>query len=337
MYKYVSKIIVSIIKNILPYGLINPMVQKRNKIKKDKLSIPDSKEPEIFNKEGKKLRTFFLLDEMYRDQPYSFVLGRDPQYIHWDRYNYGLKTHFYTHKFITSIIGKPEKKFAFFNESEAIVPHHYKLMLENKNLANEFDKVFTHSEKLLNILPNALFLPGGGVWYGTDLGGGILNPENYNIKNKNISIVSSYKNSCQLHAFRTEIAKKYKSSPLVDTFGTFDGGKQIKISESLTDYRYSIVIENYLSPYWFTEKVMNCFASMTIPIYIGASKIGEFFNTDGIIQIDTPELSEIEKAIASCNYKDYESRMPAILENYIKVQDFLSIEDYLYETYSNIL
>ena len=127
----------------------------------------------------------------------------------------------------------------------------------------------------------------------------------------------------------------YKNKSNVDTFGTFDGGEYIQISKSLEDYRYTIAIENEINSYWFTEKILNCFAAMTVPIYIGAEKISDFFNPDGIIQVESPDQNNIDKIIAGCNEKDYESRISAIVDNYNRVFDYLCIEDYIYTKYSN--
>ena len=120
----------------------------------------------------------------------------------------------------------------------------------------------------------------------------------------------------------------------VDTYGTFDGGSYIKISDSLKDYRYTIAIENDISPYRFTEKILNCFAAMTVPIYIGATKIGDFFNTDGIIQIETLDYEYIDKIIRNCNEEDYAMRTSALIDNYNRVKDYLCVEDYMYKHYS---
>ena len=71
-------------------------------------------------------------------------------------------------------------------------------------------------------------------------------------------------------------------------FGTFNNDKGfVNINNTLTRYRYSIAIENDVTSYFFTEKITNCFASLTIPIYLGASCVDKFFNKDGIIKIDT--------------------------------------------------
>jgi hypothetical protein len=318
----------SFIKDILPYKIVSYYTEKRLN-----LEIPSSDEPPLYNAHGQEVKTIFLKSDISRHWPYGFVTGQFPRYILWDRNNYGLKNHVYVHNKILHTIGRPVRKFALFIEAETIVPQDYMLFEKHKGLDKDFDIIFTDSVSLLNKYSNAAFIPASGVWYGTAFHGGSINKEQYKLKKKNVSIVSSRKMMCELHKFRIDVARYYKNSPLVDTFGTFDGGPYIKLAEALDKYRYSIIVENDISPYRFTEKILNCFASMTIPIYIGAAKIGDFFNLDGIIQVHKVDIDYINRLISNCHEKDYLSRLPAILDNFKKVNDFLCVEDYLYTHY----
>jgi len=320
------------IKNILPYGISNHFVQKKI-ILKSRTDISSSEEPPVFNSDGQKLKTIFLSDDLARSSPYSFVLGRYPRYILWDRHNYGLKNHMYSHRKILSVIGSPRKKFATLQESEVIAHDDFKIFDRHSVLKDEFTLIFTHNARLLDKYHNAVFAPASGVWYGTNYWGGQLNPEQHTLKTKNISMLSSNKTMCNMHKFRISLAKYYKNSTNVDTYGNFDGGNRIELHIPFEEYRYSIAIENEVSPYYFTEKILNCFASMTIPIYIGATKIADYFNGDGIIQVKSLDFENMDKIIADCNEKDYENRIPAIIDNYNRVQNFLCLEDYIYNNY----
>ena len=324
----------SVIKNILPYGISNYFLKKKNALYARENTMP-FEEPPIFNDKGQKLKTAFLKDYRARNWPYSFVANRYPEYLFWDRFNYGLHNHFYSHEEIKQTIGKPVKKFAFLLESEIIDPETYFLYKKHPGLIKEFDLLFTHSSSLLEKYDNAVFIPGGGVYCGTLLHGGTLHSEQFKSKTKNISLVSSHKTFCELHKFRLDLARYYKKSSLVDTFGTFDGGQYIKISDSLEKYRYSFAVENDITSYRFTEKILNCFASMTVPIYIGAAEIGKFFNPDGIIQIPKLEFTEADKIVKMCCEKDYHSRLTAIIDNFNRVQNYLCIEDYIWKNYCN--
>ena len=160
----------------------------------------------------------------------------------------------------------------------------------------------------------------------------MLQPQAYQHKTKDISFVCSHKRMCPLHHWRFDLATQCKQQHQADTFGTFDGGSYLPtLSEVLLPYRFNICIENDISPYYFTERLTTALACQTIPIYLGASKIHEFFNMDGIIQIS--QQTDIEKVLKSCTPQEYQRRLPAVLDNYQRVQNFLNTWDWVYEHY----
>ena len=138
-----------------------------------------------------------------------------------------------------------------------------------------------------------------------------------------------------MHLFRIALAMKCKKENLADTYGTFDGGSHITIDDSLKSYRYSIAVENDISPYFFTEKILNCFAAQTIPVYIGATEIHKFFNPDGIITFGIGDIDNIENILKQCTKEEYERRLPAVIDNYNRViNKYLESNwDSIYERY----
>lgn len=284
----------------------------------------------IYNKDGQAMRTFFLRDDNMSNCPAWY----QSKYFIFDRFNYGLKVHFYSHMAMLEQMGNPDKKFGMYIEPESLVPEDYRIFDNNKGLEKDFDLIFTHSERFLDKFDNARFYSVcAKVWHVMQDENGNL-PENWlELKNKNTSIVSSDKTLCDLHKLRLELARKCKRENLADTFGTFDGGSFTTIDKSLTNYRYSIAIENEIEGYWFTEKILNCFANMTIPIYIGATHIDKFFNTDGIIRISPKDADNIENILKNCNEEEYLARLDAIKDNYYRSLKFQNSNDWLYETY----
>ena len=126
-------------------------------------SVPlNSKEPEIYNKYGERLRVLFLSD---RESAHGVYGGG--RYLYFDRYNYGLKKHFYTQDEAFRVVGKPDKKFAALVESRAIKPQSYINYLKNKNyIENDFEFVFSYDAEILNGLKNAKFAPlCANIWY----------------------------------------------------------------------------------------------------------------------------------------------------------------------------
>lgn len=286
--------------------------------------------PEIYNREGRRMEMFFLRDRVMAHSPYCLDVA--PTQFLWDRFNIGLDTHFYSHEHMLETMGDPSRRYGMLVESEAILPNDYKLFEKHKGLEKEFTAIFTYSEEILDKVDNAKFVPFAATpWYALPQEGGVLNPLQCEKKTKNISIVSSRKASCDLHRYRLELARKCKREALADTFGTFDGGPRIRLADCLADYRYSIVVENDIKPYYFSERLTSCFQAMTIPIYLGATKIDKFFNTDGIIKIDTS--SDMEKVLSQCNEKDYLGRLDAIKDNYRRVRQYENIWDWMYGKY----
>lgn len=281
--------------------------------------------PNIYNQEGQLLETYFIKNRHSQHAPF----GHEGKYFFWDRYNYGLDTHFYGPESMPKTLGKPLVKYGMLTESRIIVPQDYKVFHKHKGLEKEFKYIFTYDEQILNAVENARFYPiAAGIW-NQEMKTGLSEK-----KDRDVSILSSDKVMCELHRFRLALAKLCKAEGLADTYGRFDGGDYVKsVDETLDRYRFSFIIENDISDYYFSERLTSCLASQTIPIYVGARKISEFFNTDGMILLEKPDLELAKEALKQCNRQTYEEKLPAVLENYERVQEYRNMQDYLYEHY----
>jgi hypothetical protein len=84
--------------------------------------------------------------------------------------------------------------------------------------------------------------------------------------------------------------------------------------EMMFDCMFHVAIENTSIINWFTEKIVDCFISKTIPIYYGDTNIGSHFNSEGIL-----EVRNIGEIISICNRMTpeiYYSKLIAIEDNY---------------------
>ena len=297
-------------------------------------AVLSSNEPEIYSASGRRLHVFFISDIGSAHTPY----GLSPvEYILWDRYNFGLKTHFYDGDEVFLTAGNPDRRFAAIGESRSIIPKSYKRFERNRSyIENEFDLLFTNDAVLLDTFRNAKFVPySANYWYGMN-DESAISPDNYQKKDKNISIIASNKTMCRMHLVRQETARRCLREGLADAFGNFAGnseGSYVPIELPFQRYRFSIVIENNITPYYFTEKITNCFISQTIPVYIGATEIGKFFNPDGIISISLPDLDRLEEVLKQCTPEEYERRLPAVLDNFERVKEYANPCDYMYTRY----
>lgn len=279
-------------------------------------------EHDIYNKDGQKMRTFFIRDLQLAHTPFN-----ESKYFIWDRFNFYLKTHFYSHNCMLEQVGNPDKKYGMLIESESIMPKDYLIFDKHKGLEKDFDMIFTYSAKILDKFDNAKLVP-----FAANLWGTAGSADLYQTKTENVSILASSKIACDMHRFRYDLAMKCKQIPNVHTFGTFDGGQRLKsIDQVLTNYRYNICLENDVQPYYFSERLISAFANQTIPIYLGATEIDKFFNPDGIIKIDTK--TDIEKVLQQCTKEEYERRLPAVLDNYERCKKYFNAFDYMFENY----
>ncbi len=284
--------------------------------------------PLVYNRDGRPYDFYFIRDIHWAKSPYEGV----GKYFIYDRYNWGLRTHFYTHNAMLQTMGQPTRKYGMMVESRSIVPKDYDIFKKHRGLEREFEKIFAFDDEILNSISNVCFYPAGAeVWYGKKAG--TLNDKIYEEKTRNVSFLSSDKTMCEMHKKRVAAARFCHSNHLADVYGKVIGGNYVDIEKPLEKYRFSFAIENNQTDYYFTEKITNCFASQTIPIYLGAKKISEFFNEEGIIFIEEKDLESLEKVLKQCTAEEYERRLPAILDNYQRVQKYLNIQDYLYENY----
>jgi hypothetical protein len=223
-----------------------------------------------------------------------------------------------------------KRKIAWILEPRAIHPQVYEWIEQNNKL---FDFVLTFDANLLNRGENFLYYPHGRCHInGSPIVEVDTSQGQYNLKkSKTCSIIASSKNFTPGHQLRHKIIKnKYDD---VDEYGY--GYKPVESKrESLDEYYFSITIENSIQPGYWTEKIVDCFATQTIPIYWGDESVLEHFDGEGILFFKDPsELEEILKQIRKNGHEIYKSRQHAILKNYHLVEQYRIPEDWMYNKY----
>jgi hypothetical protein len=121
-------------------------------------------------------------------------------------------------------------------------------------------------------------------------------------KNKDLSWITSNKSSFPGHVSRMSFLEGIKGKIKFDLFGKGINPIDDKW-DGLFPYKYSLAVENYSGPYYWTEKISDCFLSWTMPIYYGCTNIAEYFPKESYISIDIkqPEVAIeiIQEAIAN--------------------------------------
>ena len=138
-------------------------------------------------------------------------------------------------------------------------------------------------------------------------------------------MVTSSKAYTDGHRKRMSVVNNFSGK--IDIYGR--GFNPIEFKEDgLATYMFSIAHENASYPGYFTEKILDCFATGTVPIYWGDPDIGKVFNIEGIIMLDDKFTTE------SLTPELYYSKIDAVKENCQTVREnFIMVEDYIYDNY----
>lgn len=184
---------------------------------------------------------------------------------------------------------------------------------------NYFNKILSSDEYVLNNCPNSELFVYGSCWVLTndnnqkiDLLEGYKN--NFKIEDKKfkLSFIRSNKKNLIGHRFRHEIDNLLE---METSFELLFPKEKIETKLPLfQDSMFHLAIENSQQKNYFTEKIVDCFMSFTMPIYWGCPNIGEFFDLDGIIVINNK--TELETILKEITIDDYLKRQTAMIKNY---------------------
>jgi hypothetical protein len=201
-----------------------------------------------------------------------------------------------------------------------------------RDYRNCYDYILTYHDDILEEFENSLLSVTPTTWI----------PEGYNFETKEFgvsSLVGNKHNNPHLpqmdgYSARWELYNSSDSIKIPRKFflsshspvSELDYSGKLVLGESknpLFDTQFHIAIENTnLIKNAFSEKLIDCFQTKTIPIYYGPSNIGEFFNPKGILYVDS--VKEIIDVCNGLNENTYESMREAIEDNYKRSADYSS-------------
>lgn len=208
-------------------------------------------------------------------------------------------------------------KIGWLLETREVDPSRY---VNFASFKDKYDFVMTHDAELLEKYPDKTrFAIFGGTW---------IKNKNYGVqpKTKNVSMIYSGKQYLTGHKIRHEVATTTEG---IDLFG-HGSPKPIRYKEeALLDYRFSIIIENSQTKNYFTEKLIDSLIVGTVPIYWGCPNVGDFFDTRGMIIVNS--VDEIREAVATLSEKEYLDRIDYITNNAELARKYDVTEDWMYE------
>ncbi len=251
---------------------------------------------------------------------------KDSLHIRWDRTGGKGPLVFFTDLCLPmaeSNIYDKSFKVAFLLEPPVINSGTYTYAYQNQD---KFDLILSHNQDFVDKLGNkAKYYENGMSWVDES------DWKKYD-KPKNISVVASNKNYAPGHKLRHEFIKKVKPGVL-DLYGSGYKTVDHKI-EALRDYKYSVAIENCRYKYYFTEKLIDCFLTHTIPIYWGSPDIEKFFDPNGmLIATNLQELISLTERVARNPDQMYNHRLTqeAMDKNFELAKKYSVAEDRIYE------
>jgi hypothetical protein len=192
-----------------------------------------------------------------------------------------------------------------------------------RNHKDCYNHIFTYHQDILDTFPNSTVSVTPTTWvrdYEPDR-------KEFNVSsvfgNKHLSIylpgLEGYNVRWELFTRRDEIKmdkRFYLSSNSPIPSINYEEHLVLKdLKTPMFDSQFHIAIENTNKiKNAFSEKLIDCFHTRTIPIYYGPSNIGDFFNPRGIFLVNS--VDEIISVCNSLNENTYDSLKDVIEENY---------------------
>ncbi len=182
-------------------------------------------------------------------------------------------------------------------ESKSIIPHIYS---RARLLTNSYKKIFTHDLSMCNgsnIIHISPYIP---AWVDKNSEAMIYK------KSLLVSMIASKKNICNGHDYRQKIADNFPYAEHLYGFGRKEVSRKV---EALKEYMFSVCMENSVYETYYTEKILDCFLTGTIPVYWGDKSICKIFNDKGILWLEEINVRDLNKDL-------YESMLPYVRENF---------------------
>jgi hypothetical protein len=202
--------------------------------------------------------------------------------------------------------------------------------------------VFTFLQDVLNINPKAVFFRGIYAWVTYDKPYEKKFAVSTVVGAKNNLVFEGYTKRHELWRRREEIAipKDFYLSHTyrptgVDISHELILGDERYSKNDMFDCMFHVCIENTSIPNYFSEKILDCFLTRTIPVYIGCPNIDRYFNANGICIADT-----VDEVIKWCNQStpnSYFAYTIAIEENFQRALQYVNWENLLKETILKLL
>ena len=197
---------------------------------------------------------------------------------------------------------------------------------------SKFDAIFAYDPRILELQNSYEFCP-VGTWVDNNL---LLEKRNQ------ITYLMSSKIWTKEHRMRFMIMDRWGKKKSIRDFEWYWHRSPPRVENKnsfFTNAKFHIVTENQVMPNMYSEKILDCFATKTIPIYYGCTNIDKYFNPKGIIQFNT--IDELDNILNTLTPDQYDQMLPYVEENYERCKPYHTksiqqrLEDLVQEVFFN--
>jgi hypothetical protein len=237
-----------------------------------------------------------------------YAIGRDEQFLYWDEF-----------AFTTKPLPECDAVIVFNNPSEKIeticYPENVIAFMMEPGIYSEHPWMFRGLQQYSTVYSplknaaNTVASPGFLGWHILQ-GWKELSLLPMPDDKTGISCIASNLAKLQGHRKRFDFINLLKKEmPSIDFYGRGSNFVTDK-KDGLLSYRYSIAMENTSMPYYFTEKLTDCFLTYTIPVYYGCQNLADYFPEKSFIRIDIEDpVKAIDKIGQLAETDDWQSRL----------------------------
>jgi hypothetical protein len=219
-------------------------------------------------------------------------------------------------------------------EPQTIMPFE-KYLIENYH---KYHTIYTFNPNILEKCPNAKKYLFGTSWLTPP-------PEQVDISKKQFKI-SSLSGSKRIRESRGHILRQvlyhhqhlfhefpmtwYRSKLQIPHLIDYGNNPLLSSKNELFDeFQFALVIENSKETNYFTEKIMDCLLTKTIPLYWGCPNIAEYFDTTGWIILETESVEELLEKCRTLTSDYYHNYTDIINKNCEKAKTYINFTDNL--------
>jgi hypothetical protein len=140
-------------------------------------------------------------------------------------------------------------------------------------------------------------------------------------KTRAVSCITSAKAIFEGHRRRLRFLADVRRRVAFDLFGRGFASVADKW-EVLAPYRFALVVENFINPLYWSEKLADPLLAWTVPIYAGCTDIARWISAEAIIQVDMGDPGAADRVLAAVSEeRAWERRLEAVAEARRRILD----------------